>query len=235
MATFIIYTEQQGITVGQRTQFAAKNADGPVTWTSSNPDVANIDRKTGLATGLKQSSSPVTITGTDRGNNTATAKLWVGSLTVSPQVVGMDAGDSVTFSVRGQSVTWSSSATAVATIDQNGKATVDGLGATLITARNANGDVGYATLHGGTLLVYGADGTLYMVPAQLWSVARIDPPQESGVPTFGQMNTKPQQSSRELVQYVPPSPTWTTCYVLNPWPLKPSGSSGEQGPPPARR
>lgn len=221
MATFIIYTEKPGIAVNQSTQFAAKNAVGSVTWASSNPDVASIDRQTGLAKGLKQSSSPVTITGTDSNSSRATAELWVGSLTVSPQVAGADAGDSMTFSVTGQTVTWSSSAAAVATIDAStGKATVNGLGRTLITAQGADG-IGYAMLHGGTLLVYGADGVLYMVPAQLWSVASIVPSTQSNVPTFQDMNSTPQSSPKELAVYVPPSPAWTTCYVLNPSPVKP--------------
>lgn len=224
MGTFIIYTHGQSITVGQQAQLTYVNAVGPVRWESLDVDVATIDDH-GLVTGRGQSTlQGVTILATDSTERRASTTLWVGALSVSPQDVGGDTGVTVPFTVSGATgtVRWSSLNPATATIDPSGLATTQSLGVAILAATDENGNTGYATLHAGTLLVYGADGTLYLVPGQLWSVAAIVPPERSGVPSFTDMNNNAQSSTKELAAYVPPSALWTTCYVLNPAPIKPS-------------
>jgi hypothetical protein len=230
MGTFMIYTANPCIVVGNPShniaQFSFRDAPSEnVNWTSSDITIATIDENSGLATAVAESATPVTITATS-GTLSAHADLWIGSLSVTPQNTGADADKPVTFTAAYgnttvESVKWKSFTKAVAKINKTtGEAKVVSLGVTIIRAKwkdpQGNKHYGYAALHGGTLLVYGADGTLYRVPAEWWSVASIDPPTASGVPLFTTMN--PQGGTPEFAVFVPPTAMWTTCYVLNPSP-----------------
>ncbi len=135
--------------------------------------------------------------------------------------IELDAGDTADLSVS-QSVgrvTWDSSAPNVVTVDPStGHVTALNLGAVILRAMDqaTPPNVGYVSVRSGTLLVYGADGRLYMVPPDAWTRATLVPSQEAGVPTKQQMDAIPQQSTQEMMVYVPPTVQWTTCYVLNP-------------------
>ncbi|TKD01213.1 Ig-like domain-containing protein [Polyangium fumosum] len=225
MSTLILHAETRSLVVGQQTQLSLKSVtkQQSLSWTSSDSRIATVDQ-TGLVTGIKQSSSPVTITGMDEDENTASVTLYVGSLEVAPRDTAIETGNDITFSVRGvDAVTWTSLNKAVVTIGpEDGKAEAINLGTAIIQAADANGNVGYATLRAGMLLVYGADGALYALTPDVWTLATIVPTQSSQVPSLSDMNSKAQSSDKTLASYVPPSPTWTTCYVLNPSPITPA-------------
>lgn len=135
--------------------------DRAVTWSvPANNGVASIDASTGEVTGL--AAGTVTATATSEGKSgsatvTVTAPA-VKSVTVAPSAPSVDVGKTQQFSatvtdvnnntVTDRPVTWSSSNTAVATIDANsGLATVVSAGTTTITA-TSGGVSGTTTLTG---------------------------------------------------------------------------------------
>ncbi len=120
------------------------NATGKtVTWSSSNPEVATVDangKVTAIALGSAtitakcgsvSASCSVTVVATPAESvtlNQTSASLKVGeSVSLTATVLPADATD--------KTVTWSSSNTAVATVDANGKVTAVALGNAVITAK----------------------------------------------------------------------------------------------------
>jgi len=142
--------------VGTTTQFTAeaRDVDGaplpgvPVTWSSLVTNVATIDPATGVATAVTHGvTTIVASSGGVAGNATLTVDLSgsVATVVVSPPratltarlaqqqftAVAQDANGAV---VPGIVFAWSSSIPAVATIDQNGRASALGRGVTTIAA-----------------------------------------------------------------------------------------------------
>lgn len=115
-----------------------------VTWSSSNPSVASVDQN-GLVTGLKFGSANITATTVD-GGYTDTVKVSimnypVSTVTVTPESAEIYVGETtqLTASVLPeeatiQSVSWSSSDTTVATVNENGLVTAKKQGTAVITA-----------------------------------------------------------------------------------------------------
>ncbi len=127
-------------------------SDAPIkiiNWTSSNTAVATVDPLTGVVTGVSSGTATITAR-TDEGNYTATKSITVvtivpvtgvsdisGSTTVSigstislsANVIPLDATD--------QTITWSSDASGVATVDASG--TVTGVAAGTTNIRVTNG------------------------------------------------------------------------------------------------
>jgi uncharacterized protein YjdB len=152
------------ISVGGSQQFSAilqttngNVVSGTVTWSSSNPAVATVSG-TGLATGVTVGSA--TITAMSENGITGSALLTVAppnveTVTVDPGSATINHGATVQFDAVLKSlagdvltdrvVTWSSSNTAVATVNGSGLATGVGAGTAFITA-TSEGKTGYATL-----------------------------------------------------------------------------------------
>ena len=131
--------ETQKLTV----EFAPTNATNKhVTWVSSNEAVATV--ADGIVTAVGKGTATITVT-TEDGNHTATCeitvKIPVSGVTLNPTSTALVVGDTkqLTATVEpanadDSTVTWKSSDTNVATVDQNGNVTAVGVGSTTITA-----------------------------------------------------------------------------------------------------
>ncbi|MEK7403243.1 MAG: Ig-like domain-containing protein [Gemmatimonadota bacterium] len=114
------------------------------TWTSSASGVATVNTS-GLVTGAADGPSVVTATSNAKsGTSNVTGTLTVNSVTVTPATVSLEAGDTTRLSVSAANkngltvpttgVTWSSSATGVATVSATGLLTGVSGGSTTATA-----------------------------------------------------------------------------------------------------
>ena len=118
-----------------------------VTWSSSDKDVAKVNATTGVITGVKKGTA--TIKATAAGGKTATCKVTVKKaptgLTVKPEVGALKVGQTgqykVTLSPSGSAgrITYASSDTAVATVDDSGFVTAVAPGNITITVTTYNG------------------------------------------------------------------------------------------------
>jgi uncharacterized protein YjdB len=158
VATVAVSPATQSVDVGSSTPaFTAVTKDGSgnvltgraVVWTSSDPNIATIDSTSGIASGVAPGT--VTITATSEGK-TGTATLTVnpvavGSITVTPPSQSIVEGTSTTTPftatdshdhlLTGHGLTWMSSDTTVATIENSGKA--HGLSPGTVTITAASG------------------------------------------------------------------------------------------------
>jgi len=114
-----------------------------VEFTSSNKDVATVNKSTGLVTAVGVGTTIITVTTSD-GAHTATCEVTVYipitdvSLDIEEQ--DLDVGEELTLTLTIEpanatfdEVKWTTSDEAVATVDQNGKVTATGLGEATIT------------------------------------------------------------------------------------------------------
>lgn len=156
------------VSVGAIVNFTATASQGgtPVavtsaTWTSSDATVATIDQTTGVATAVAIGTSTIGVTAvTASGTVSSTATLTVSGVTanvvVTPATWSLKSAQTKVFTAAatdagGNAVTttftWSSSNTAIATIDANtGLATGKAVGQATITATSANNVTGTATI-----------------------------------------------------------------------------------------
>jgi uncharacterized protein YjdB len=158
---------------GATTQLSAevRDANGvvvsfPATWSSSNNAVATVS-STGVVTGVAAGGATITATAGDRTSSasiTVTAAPVpptptvpvVASVVVSPASATMTTGgttqlvaqarDSAGAVMTGQSFTWSSTNTAVATVSSAGVVTAVAAGNATVRATSANGRVGSAAI-----------------------------------------------------------------------------------------
>ena len=156
VATVEVTPPTATVPVGQTVQLTATPQDStdaplpdrPVTWTSDNPAIVSVDVN-GLATGKTPGSA--TITATSEGKSgvsyitvTEIASVPVASVTVSPPTATVEVDQTVQLTatpkdangspLTGRTVTWSSSATAVAIVNGSGLVTGRASGAATITA-----------------------------------------------------------------------------------------------------
>ena len=148
-----VNTDYKEIWVGKTFQFAAwpqpvNATDRRVTWSSENPEVATVS-DTGLVTGVKIGSARITVKTVDGGH---LKTLWVD---VGTPVTGVKISTTKKTIASGKSfdltawtqpdtaankrVKWSSSNTAVATVNSNGRVTVGESGTATITATTVEG------------------------------------------------------------------------------------------------
>ena len=156
VATVEVTPPTATVPVGQTVQLTATPQDStdaplpdrPVTWTSDNPAIVSVDVN-GLATGKTPGSA--TITATSEGKSgvsyisvTEIPSVPVASVTVSPPTATVEVDQTVQLTatpkdangspLTGRTVTWSSSATAVANVNGSGLVTGRASGAATITA-----------------------------------------------------------------------------------------------------
>lgn len=124
------------------------NADQSVTWTSSDAKIAKVD-ETGKVTGVKAGTA--TITATTANGKTATCAVTVAdaytiALNKTELTLVEKATETLTATVKqgsstitNQTITWTSSDSAVATVSNSGKVTAQKEGTATITAALANG------------------------------------------------------------------------------------------------
>ena len=138
--------------------FKPSNAtDKSLTWTSSNPKVVSVD-KNGKIKGLQAGKSAVITATTKTGKLTAkiTVKVKpvsVSSVSLNRTSLTLSKGGTFTFTATvkpstatDKSLTWTSSNSAVAKVDKNGKVTAVKNGTAVITCKSANGKTATCTV-----------------------------------------------------------------------------------------
>ena len=130
-----------------------------VTWSSDNENVATVDN--GVVSAVSEGTATITVT-TEDGDKTATCEVTVTAATVPVTGVTLSQTQASLYSNRtpntltltatvapdnatNQAVTWTSSDSAVATVDQNGVVTAVAPGTAVITATAADGSGASAT------------------------------------------------------------------------------------------
>ena len=125
--------------------------DKSVSWSSSNSGVAIVDNN-GKVTAVAAGSAVITVTTTD-GGKTATCTVTVTNPAIPVQSVSLDktslslnVGENSTLlatvlpaNADNKAVTWSSSNTAIATVDASGKVTAVAAGSAVITVTTTDG------------------------------------------------------------------------------------------------
>ena len=142
----VAFTTQLTATV--RDVNGATVSGASVTWSTDSPLIATVSQ-TGVVTGLSPGTATITATsGGKSGTATITVQLApVATVTVTPSTLNLKNRDNqrtgtLTATLRdalgnvltGRTVTWSSSNTQVATVDQNGVVTAQSKGTATITA-----------------------------------------------------------------------------------------------------
>ena len=143
--TLGIGISQQFVATATYTDGTSSDLSSGVTWSSSTPSVASVDGN-GLAKTLAAGSTTITATAGSFSDNTVLTVVpaHLVSISVSPASASIAAGTTEQLSAVGSfddgstqlltSVTWSSTATGVATVDVNGLVTSVGTGSTTISA-----------------------------------------------------------------------------------------------------
>ncbi len=166
VAQVIVSPASVSITAGQSSPLTATAKDGSgniitglaQTWTSSNTAAATVS-SSGIVTGVAAGSATITVTiGGKSANAAATvtsSTQTVATVSVSPSTPSLQVGNQMQLTatdktsggtvVTGQSVTWSSSNTSVATVASSGIVTAIAAGGATITA-TSDGVRGTASL-----------------------------------------------------------------------------------------
>ena len=137
--------EEEGSTTLVATVKPDDATDKSVAWSSSNTSVATVDQS-GKVTAVKEGSATITARASDKqATCSVTVKkkvIAVTSVTLNKTELSLNKGQSETLTATvkpdnatDKSVTWSSSNTAVATVDSNGKVMAVAGGSTTITAK----------------------------------------------------------------------------------------------------
>ena len=134
----------EGSTITLTAEVSPADATNPkITWSSNDEEVATVDASTGVVTGVKAGSATITA---KAGEKSATVEIKViipvagVKITTTEKEVTVDNTITLTATVTPDNatnniVTWSSSATDVATVDSNGLVTGLKVGKTTITAK----------------------------------------------------------------------------------------------------
>jgi len=120
-----------------------------VTWSSSDTNVATVEN--GVVTAVGAGSATITATANDGSGYNATCAITVNprlvsSITLNETTKTLNVGDTLTLTASvepndatNKNVTWSTSDSSVATVDNNGKVTAKGAESATITATAADG------------------------------------------------------------------------------------------------
>ena len=152
LVTSISIIPQMSLYLGQTYTLSAtispSNAYSVVNWTSSNTTVATIDQS-GLVTAKKLGTATITATATDGSGVSASCVVTVTgaeSVILNKEEVSMYIGDTETLTATvypdgliNKTLSWSSSKTSVATVDQNGLVIAMAPGTATITATATDG------------------------------------------------------------------------------------------------
>lgn len=152
VASVVVSPDTATVAVGQSRQLSAKTLDAQgnelsgrtISWSSSNEDVASVSSSGKV---LAIAAGQVTITATSEGKS-GTAKITtvvpVSTVTVDPDSTSVVVGKTTTLTatpkdagggaLTGRTITWTSSNTSVATVDDNGVVTGVAVGTATITA-----------------------------------------------------------------------------------------------------
>ena len=130
------------------TVLPADATDKSVEWSSDKEDVAAVDAN-GLVTAQGNGTANITVTTKDQGKSATcviTVAQWVTSISLDKTSLSLEIGDEVTLSVtilpdnaNDKSYTWSSSDSAIASVDNSGKVTAKAKGKATIKATANDG------------------------------------------------------------------------------------------------
>ena len=124
------------------------------TWSSSNPSIVDVDAETGVVTGKGDGSATITVTVDGKSASAQVKVLYVKPQTVAinPTSKTLVLNDTCLLNVLTTpaevtypEITWSSSNSSVASVDENGIVTAKGLGSATISAK-VDGVVGTSTI-----------------------------------------------------------------------------------------
>lgn len=123
------------VIAGQTLNLEVDSPPAAVTWTSSNPNAVTVGATTGIVTGVLPGGS-ATITATSAGV-TGTTSVCVALFTVTPPTLSVGVNQSIplTVAAAGGTVTFTSSAPQVATVDNNGVVRGVSVGTATITGK----------------------------------------------------------------------------------------------------
>lgn len=198
--TLGIGIRQQFIATATYTDGTSSDLSSGVTWSSSTPSIATVDGK-GLATTLTAGSATISATIGSLSDSTVLTVVpaHLVSISVTPASVSIAAGTNEQLSAVGNfddgstqlltSVTWSSSAPGVASVDVNGLVISLGTGTTTITASSAGvSGTSLITVTGAVLL------SLAVAPTNA-TIATGTTKQFTAVGTFSDSNTQDMTAS----------------------------------------
>ena len=124
------------------------------TWSSSNPSIVEVDAETGVVTGKGDGSATITVTVDGKSASAQVKVLYVKpqTVTINPTSKTLVLNDTCLLNVLTTpaevtypEITWSSSNSSVASVDENGIVTAKGLGSATISAK-VDGVVGTSTI-----------------------------------------------------------------------------------------
>jgi len=129
----------------------SRDVTSQVAWTSNNGGVASVDATTGLVTGVSVGSATITATmgSVSRTASATVTAALLQAIKVTPATASVATGQSQAFTANGlfsdgsttditDSVTWSSSAPNIASVNPTGLATGMGVGSATITATSGS-------------------------------------------------------------------------------------------------
>lgn len=141
--TSVTITDSESVTL--KATITPLNASGQkLTWSSSNDEIASVDQS-GVVTGKKKGTATITVSSENGKSATCTVTVTdtpATSVTITqPSSTTLNVGESIILAATVapanatvKTVTWTSSKTSVATVDQTGKVTAVGAGSVEITA-----------------------------------------------------------------------------------------------------
>lgn len=141
------------VSVGQTVQFKAVGGTPPYSWSTGNFFVASINASTGLATGVRPSTTFITVR--DKNGRSDSTLITVRSIGISPSTGNIAVGDTLQFTVSGGTspYRWSVSDTRLASVSSNGLLTALAAGSVIVTATDifgASASSGFINISGST-------------------------------------------------------------------------------------
>lgn len=118
------------------------NIGGTVSWESSNTSVATVDSK-GKVTGVSKGKTTITVTSADGKYSDEVSVSVIQSLSIQDSDFEIYVGETYSINIINKtagSLSWKSSNTSVATVDNSGKVTGVGKGNATITVTSADGE-----------------------------------------------------------------------------------------------
>ena len=167
---------------------APDDADKNVLWTSDKTEVATVDQD-GIVKAVAPGTAKIKVESVSNSSvsaectvNVAAPIVHVESITLDKTDVSVEVGSKVTLTVTytpadaiesDKAITWTSSATAIATVSSAGEVTGVSVGDAEITAKTANGKEAKATVHVSVPIVHVTNVTLNKVSATMIAGAAL--------------------------------------------------------------
>jgi len=180
--TITITPNTGNLIAGDTLQFSASGGTGPYTWESSDTNIGTIDNN-GLFSAVSHGTCTVTaVDANSYAGVSGTITVIAPTITITPNTASLTIVDTQQFNASGGTgpYTWTSSNTAIGTINSSGIFSAVGIGTCTVTATDANG---YA----------GVSGTITVRASSSLNVEGLNPPYYQD--NFG-LNPDPQRLSK---------------------------------------